>query len=86
MKKIVNFFKKAFKDIKNSAKDQLEVDKAQFKAIKEESTAKFIESTAMRNSNKRKSIMKKRRDMQIADANERILVAINYIETLKHKS
>ena len=38
---MVNFFKKAFKDMKESAKAQHEVDKANFEAVKAESKANF---------------------------------------------
>ena len=38
---MVNFFKKAFKDMKESAKAQREVDKANFEAVKAESKANF---------------------------------------------
>lgn len=39
-----NFFKKAFKDMSESAKMQREVDKANFEAIKAESKANFEEN------------------------------------------
>ena len=41
---IKNFFKKAFGDMKQSAKAQHEVDKAQFAAVKAESRANFEEN------------------------------------------
>ena len=39
-----NFFKKAFRDMKESAKAQHEVDKANFHAVKAESKANFEEN------------------------------------------
>ena len=42
-----NFFKKAFEDMKESAKAQHEVDKANFAAAKAESRAQFEEAKAM---------------------------------------
>ncbi|MBQ8427317.1 MAG: hypothetical protein IJX16_06135 [Clostridia bacterium] len=39
-----NFFKKAFKDMKESAKAQHEVDKANLEAVKAESKANFEEN------------------------------------------
>lgn len=39
-----NFFKKAFKDMKESAKAQHEVDKANLKAVKAETKANFEEN------------------------------------------
>ena len=41
---MVNFLKKAFKDMKDSAKAQHEVDKAEFEAVKAESRANFEEN------------------------------------------
>ena len=41
---IKSFFKKAFSDIKKSAKAQHEVDKAEFQAVKAESKANFEEN------------------------------------------
>ena len=38
---MTNFLKKAFKDMKESAKAQHEVDKANFEAVKAESRANF---------------------------------------------
>lgn len=42
--KIIEFFKNAFKDMKNSAKAQHEVNKAEFAAVKAESKASFEEN------------------------------------------
>lgn len=39
-----NFFKKAFKDMRESAKAQHEVDKANLEAVKAESKANFEEN------------------------------------------
>ena len=41
---IKSFFKKAFSDMKKSAKAQHEVDKAEFEAVKAESRANFEEN------------------------------------------
>ena len=41
---IKNFFKKAFSDMKESAKEQHEVDKANFQAAKAEAKANFEEN------------------------------------------
>lgn len=41
---MANFIKKAFQDMKESAKAQHEVDKANFKAVKAESKANFEEN------------------------------------------
>ena len=41
---MANFLKKAFEDMKNSAKAQHEADKAEFQAVKAESKANFEEN------------------------------------------
>lgn len=80
---IKKFFKNAFNDMKESAKAQHEVDKAQFEAVKAESRANFEENRghntfakakadAKNNFSERTEKMQKERDSKIADANERI--------------
>ncbi len=68
---IKNFFKKAFTDMKKSAKAQHEVDKANFAATKAESRASFEEAKAMGKAESREAMMQKERDEQIAAANAR---------------
>ena len=41
---IIAFFKRAFGDMKRSAKEQYEVDRAEFEAVKAESKANFEEN------------------------------------------
>ena len=55
---IKNFFKKAFSDMKQSAKDQHEVDKANFQAVKAESRANFEENRGKNTFKKAKQIGK----------------------------
>ena len=62
---MIEFFKKAFTDIKESAKAQHEVDKANFAAAKAESKAQWEEAKGMRNPEKRKAMMQAERDKQI---------------------
>ena len=61
---MANFFKNAFKDMKESAQAQHEVDKANFAAAKAESKAQFEEAKAMRDPAKRKAMMQAERDEQ----------------------
>ena len=68
---MAEFLKKAFQDMKESAKAQHEVDKAQFAATKAESKAQWEEAKAMREPVKRKELMQRERDEQIAAANAR---------------
>ena len=78
-----NFFKKAFEDMKESAKAQHEVDKANFAAAKAESRAQFEEAKAMGKPETRKAMMQAERDKQIAEANERKAVADARIKSAK---
>ena len=63
--------KNAFKDMKESARAQHEVDKANFAAAKAESKAQWEEAKAMSNPTRRKAMMQAERDAQIEAANER---------------
>ena len=66
-----NFFKNAFKDMKEDAKAQHEVDKANFAAAKAESRAQWDEAKAMRKPETRKATIQKQRDEKIAEAKKR---------------
>ncbi|MBQ8392392.1 MAG: hypothetical protein IJX51_01340 [Clostridia bacterium] len=81
MGKINNFFKKAFGDMKESAKAQHEVDKANFEAAKAESKATWEE--AKMSPAGRQALMQKERDEQIAAAKERTAAANERIEFAK---
>ena len=69
--KTVGFFKKAFQDMKESAKAQHEVDKANWDAAKAESKAQWEEAKAIGDPNRRKAVFQAERDKHIAEANER---------------
>ena len=56
---VKNFFKKAFSDMKQSAKAQHEVDKAEFAAVKAESKANFEENRGRNTFAKAKADAKK---------------------------
>jgi len=56
---VKNFFKKAFSDMKESAKAQHEVDKAEFEAVKAESKANFEENRGRNTFAKAKADAKK---------------------------
>ena len=57
--------------MKESAKAQHEVDKANFAAVKAESKAQWEEAKAMGNPEKRKAAMQAERNIQIEKANKR---------------
>ena len=78
-----NFFKKAFQDMKESAKAQHEVDKANFEAVKAESKATWEE--AKLSPKARQELMQKERDKQIEEAKARTAAANARIENAKVK-
>ncbi|MBQ8334111.1 MAG: hypothetical protein IJX93_10120 [Clostridia bacterium] len=82
---MANFFKKAFSDMKESAKEQHKVDKANFAAAKAESKAQFEEAKAMGRPETAKKIMQEQRDAQTKEANERIAAAQKRIDDAKNK-
>lgn len=82
---IINFFKKAFGDMKESARAQHQVDKANFAAVKAESKAQFEEAKAMGRPETMKKIQKEQRDAQIKEANERIAAAQKRIDEAKQQ-
>lgn len=65
------FFQNAFQDMKESAKAQHEVDKANFAAARAESKAQFAEAKAKGDPNRRKAVMQAERDAQIEEAHRR---------------
>lgn len=75
--------KKAFWDMKESAKAQHEVDKAQFAAAKAESQARWEEAKAMSNPERCKAAMQAERDRQIEEANERAAAAKARMDAVK---
>ena len=78
-----NFFKKAFSDMKDSAKAQHEVDKANFAAAKAEAKANWEE--AKMSPSQRQAKMQEDRDAQIASSNERKAAAYARIDAAKKK-
>ena len=82
---IKNFFRNAFSDMKQSAKEQHMVDKANFAAAKAEAGAQFEEAKAMGKPETMKKIQQEQRDAQIKEANERIAAAQKRIEDAKNK-
>ena len=81
--KVTEFFKDAFEDMKESAKAQHEVDKANFAAAKAEAKANFEE--AKMSPSQRQAKMQEERDAQIAAANERRASADARIDAAKKK-
>ena len=75
------FFKKAFQDMKESAKAQHEVDKANFEAVKAESKAQWEE--AKMTPAGQQALMQDQRDQKIAEAKERTAAAQARIDLAK---
>ena len=65
------FFKQAFRDMKESAKRQREIDKANFKAQKMETKAFYQEQKAKRNPEVRKMVQEQEYQQQMAEAKAR---------------
>ena len=78
------FFKKSFGDMKESAKAQHEVDKANLAAAKAEAKANWEE--AKMSPSQKQAKMQEERDAQIAAANERKAAADARIDAAKKKS
>ena len=77
------FFRKAFSDMKESAKAQHEVDKANIAAVKAESKAQWEE--AKMSPSQRQAKMQEEREAQIAAANERRAAADARTQAAKKK-
>ncbi len=84
MGKIVDFFKNAFSDMKESAKAQREVDKANFAAAKAESKANWEEAKAQSRPETRKTMVQAKRDEQLTEAARRKADAEARIAAAKH--
>lgn len=80
---VKEFFQNAFDDMKENAKAQHEVDKANLAAVKAESKAQWEEAKAMGRPETYKAAMQAERDKQIADAKERQTAAQERINNAK---
>lgn len=81
---VKEFFQNAFEDMKESAKAQHEVDKANLAAVKAESKAQWEEAKAMGRPETHKAMMQKERDEQLAAAKERQAEAQARIDAAKN--
>ena len=79
------FLKNAFNDMKESARAQHEVDKANFQAVKAESKANFQEAKAMGKISTHKEMINEKREQELAESVERRKAAEKRIENLKSK-
>lgn len=79
------FLKKAFRDMKQSAKAQHQVDKANFAAARAESKAQWEEAKAMGRSETRQALLKAQQDEQIKAARQRKVEAEERIRAAQSK-
>ena len=78
-----SFFKNAFQDMKESAKAQHEVDKANFEAVRMESKAQWEEAKVMGRPKTHKAMMQAEREEQIAAAKKRTAEAQERIDSVR---
>jgi hypothetical protein len=78
------FFKQAFRDMKESAKRQRKIDKANFKAQKMETKAFYQEQKAKRNPEVRKMVKEQEYQEKIAEAKARQEAAQKRIDDAKN--
>ena len=77
------FFKQAFRDMKESARMQREIDKANFKAQKMETKAFYQEQKAKRNPETRKMVQEQEYRQKMDDARSRQEAAQKRIDEAK---
>ena len=80
---MANFLKNVFEDMKESAKAQHELDKANFAAVKAEATAQWEEAKARNKPEVRKAAERAKREGAIAQAKERAARAQERIDAAK---
>lgn len=78
------FFKQAFRDMRESAKQQREIDRANFKAQKMETKAFYQEQKAKRNPEVRKMVQEQEYQKQMAEAKARQEAAQKRIDEAKN--
>ena len=78
------FFKQAFRDMRESAKRQREIDKANFRAVRLETKAFYQEQKAKRNQEVRKMLQKQEYQHQMAEAKARQEAAQKRIDEVKN--
>ena len=78
------FFKQAFRDMKESARMQREIDRANFRAVRLETKAFYQEQKAKRNPEVRKMVQEQEYQQQMAEANARQEAAQKRIDEVKN--
>ena len=78
-----NFLKRAFRDMKESAKLQCQIDKANYQAIKLENKAFFQEQKRLSKPSVRTAEMRKEQQKELEAANKRVEEAKAKLEAVK---
>ncbi len=79
------FFKRAFRDMKESARLQRKIDKANYEATKLESKAFYQEQKRLSNPKVRTATEKARMEQELQAANERKQAAQAKLDSIKNK-
>ena len=80
-----NFFKRAFRDMKESAKLQRKIDKANYEATKLETKAFYEEQKRLSKPSVRTAEMRKEQQKELEAANKRVEEAKAKLEAAKEK-
>ena len=80
-----NFFERAFRDMKESAKLQRQIDKANYQATKLETKAFYQEQKRLSKPSVRTSEMRKEQEQELEAANKRFEAARTKLEAVKEK-
>ena len=80
-----NFFKRAFRDMKESAKLQRKIDKANYEATKLETKAFYEEQKQLSKPSVRTAEMRKKQEEELEAANKRVEEAKAKLEAAKEK-
>lgn len=80
-----NFFKRAFRDMKESAKLQRQIDKANYQATKLETKAFYQEQKRLSKPSVRTAEMRKEQEQELEAANKRLEAAKTKLEAVKEK-
>ena len=79
------FLRRAFRDIKESAKLQRQIDKANFQAVKLETKAFYEEQKRLSKPSVRKAAERERMQRELETANRRVEEAQAKVDSIKNK-
>ena len=79
------FLKRAFRDMKESAKLQRQIDKANFQATKLETKAFYLEQKRLSKPSVRTAAERERMQKELKEANNRVEAAKALVDSVKNK-